>query len=290
MRTDKQTKASKANGGKSKGPVTPEGKANSSKNAVRHNLCTGHLVVLSTEDPREFQRHENHFFDRFQPLDGVERDLVHKMVAASWREKRIASMESAVIELEMDRQRSEVEEEFDFVSPQAREALALFGTSDTVIAATLLLRYGSAVRRSYASAYRILKDMQGDRFNRTPVAVSPDLESKPRVAGDNNHNNTSTPPPELSTSTGHLEEEAIATAPGPIVIVRRRPEPHTSPVHNVETAKLPNEPKTACAASASAGSMGATATAKAAAASAQTLQTSDREQQQGESQYKAVAA
>jgi hypothetical protein len=281
MRTEKQINASKTNGEKSRGPATREGKANSSQNAVRHNLCTGHLVVLSTEDPREFLRHENYYFDRFQPLDGVERDLVHKMIAASWREKRIASMESAVFELEMDRQRSDIEEEFDFVSPQAREALALFGTSDTVAAANLLLRYGSAVRRSYASAYRILKDLQGDRFNRNPAIITPEISgTNPSEAGDHTSDVSSAPPPQPSVTADPGANEAIATATSRIVVVRRRTEAQTSPVNDSENTKLRNEPKTteAAIASANAVCMGRVALPQTAAASAQAPRLDDRDE------------
>src|SRR5688572_11929983 len=109
MRTDKQNEASRTNGAKSQGPITPEGKAKSSQNAERHNLCAaGHIVLLTNENPDEFRQLIDDFIVRFQPVDGVELDLVYKLIAASWRDKRITGMETALIELEMLRQQPEI--------------------------------------------------------------------------------------------------------------------------------------------------------------------------------------
>jgi hypothetical protein len=77
----------------------------------------------------------------------------------------------------MDRQRPDIAEEFAEINPEARQVLTLFGTSDATAAANLLLRYAAAVRRAYTSAYRILKDVQGDRFNRKPAGLSPETHT-----------------------------------------------------------------------------------------------------------------
>src|SRR5688500_9565439 len=123
MRSDKQNQASRKNGTKSSGPVTPEGKAASSRNAVSHNLCAGHVVLLSNEDPREYYQHLVDFHQRFQPIDGVERELVDKLIAASWRDRRITNMETALYEMEMDRQTPEVDAEFSEIAPPGRQLL-----------------------------------------------------------------------------------------------------------------------------------------------------------------------
>ena len=51
MRSEEQKQASRNNGAKSNGPKTEQGKERSSQNGMRHNLASGHLVLLSTEDP-----------------------------------------------------------------------------------------------------------------------------------------------------------------------------------------------------------------------------------------------
>lgn len=171
MRTDKQSDASRNNGAKSDGPVTEEGKTKSARNSMRHNLSSGHIVLLSNEDPDAFRAHSFGYLDRFAPADPVERDLVNQMIAASWRLARISAMECALVEIEMDRQRAAHDDEFAFLGPHARQTLSFFGNADHASVGVMLLRYQSAARRSYATALRMLKELQGDRFGRRPASV-----------------------------------------------------------------------------------------------------------------------
>jgi hypothetical protein len=47
MRTERQIQASRANGARSRGPVTAEGKRNSSRNAVKHGWLAETIVLKS---------------------------------------------------------------------------------------------------------------------------------------------------------------------------------------------------------------------------------------------------
>ena len=107
-----------------------EGKARSSGNGNRHNLTGSHIILLSTEDPVEFLHHEQEYLNRFQPIDGVERDLVRKLIAASWREKRMDVMEGSLLELEMQKQSPKIAREFEFIGGETRQTLGLLGTED----------------------------------------------------------------------------------------------------------------------------------------------------------------
>ena len=55
MTTEKQLRANRKNAKKSTGPNTPEGKARSSKNALKHGLLARD-AVLPGEDPADFDR------------------------------------------------------------------------------------------------------------------------------------------------------------------------------------------------------------------------------------------
>ncbi|HYI96084.1 MAG TPA: hypothetical protein VEX68_21250 [Bryobacteraceae bacterium] len=175
MRTDKQNEASKTNGAKSKGPATPEGKAKSSRNRMRHNLTSGHIVLLSNEDPKVFIQHSYGYLDRFAPADYVERDLVNQMIAASWRLARISAIECSLTEIEMDLQTEIHEKVFEYLDAHARQTVSLFANPDKEATCRMLQRYQAAASRAYARAFRMLKELQGDRFGRLPLAppVSP---------------------------------------------------------------------------------------------------------------------
>jgi hypothetical protein len=100
MRTEAQIQASRANGRRSQGPVTPEGKARSSQNAYRHGLLA-HTMVLRTEDKEAFGQYLDQHLERWQPFDDVELNLVEEMVGAAWRGRRAAGMQTMVYDAEI---------------------------------------------------------------------------------------------------------------------------------------------------------------------------------------------
>src|SRR5579864_5435117 len=53
MASQSKSDAARANGSKSRGPITPEGKARSSKNALKHGL-TSQFEALSGESQEDF--------------------------------------------------------------------------------------------------------------------------------------------------------------------------------------------------------------------------------------------
>jgi hypothetical protein len=246
MRSDKQNEASKNNGKKSKGPATPEGKEKSSRNAVYHNLTSGRLALLPNEDPGEFREFHDHYLHRFQPVDNVELDLIEKMIAASWRERRILAMESALFEIEMDRQSEAVEQEWEEITPAARQVLVLFGTTSATATANLLLRYKAAARREYASAMRLLRDLQGPRFNRFR---GPFPTAHPQAPDPERHEeSTETVTQSETGSTSQPQWQAIAKARSVATTNRHRRTANTSnsqqaPYFASDIANLQNEPK-----------------------------------------------
>src|SRR5262245_12093494 len=87
MRTPLQKKTSRINGAKSKGPLTSETKAISSKNALRHGM-TAAKHSLADEDPVERQERATRIAQQLNPQSELQHHLVDCVNAAIDRQKR----------------------------------------------------------------------------------------------------------------------------------------------------------------------------------------------------------
>jgi hypothetical protein len=158
--------ASRANGAKSRGPVTAAGKERSSKNALKHGLASS-TIVLTTEDWPNYLKCREAFIQRFQPADDVELDLVEEMVAARWRQQRMWAIESAAIDDELDAQRAEVDQAYSAITPDVRTALAFTKLADESRALALIGRYEARYSRQFHRALKALKELQANRPPKT---------------------------------------------------------------------------------------------------------------------------
>ena len=95
MNTEKLSRAEAAriNGGKSRGPVTTEGKARSSLNAHKHG-CYSKAVVLPGESQEDFLALVQSYTGQFQPATQFEIDLIQDLADARWRINRIKLVET----------------------------------------------------------------------------------------------------------------------------------------------------------------------------------------------------
>jgi hypothetical protein len=95
--SEKKAAAARANGALSRGPVTPEGRAHSSQNALQHGLFST-AVVLASEDPEQFRALFNDYCDYYQPDGRVEHDIIYQLAACVWRMRRANNMETDVLD------------------------------------------------------------------------------------------------------------------------------------------------------------------------------------------------
>ncbi|MFN0170663.1 MAG: hypothetical protein ACKV22_29940 [Bryobacteraceae bacterium] len=98
MASAAQIDANRANALKSTGPRSPEGKAATARNALRHGLRGRDVVLRDIESPDEFMELRASFIQRFAPVDSFELSLVHRIATAEWRIRRIHRIEAATIE------------------------------------------------------------------------------------------------------------------------------------------------------------------------------------------------
>jgi hypothetical protein len=97
MSSLRRINSSRANGARSRGPITPQGKECSSANALRHGLLAK-CVVLKNESSECFDDLVTQHIERLAPADGVEFAMVEEMVAANWRIRRAWAIENRLME------------------------------------------------------------------------------------------------------------------------------------------------------------------------------------------------
>jgi hypothetical protein len=85
---------SRRNGRKSRGLASPEGKARSRMNALKHGL-SARIPVLPGEDEAAFRRRVDDFVDALAPRNAVEVALAEEAALATWRIVRAERAEAA---------------------------------------------------------------------------------------------------------------------------------------------------------------------------------------------------
>jgi len=105
MTTKKQLEANKQNALMSTGPVSPEGKALVSQNAVKHGIFAQDLIITSG-DGKEDQQEYNELLDglivSLTPSGQMECLLVEKIAADYWRLRRVLRFETGSIRKQLD--------------------------------------------------------------------------------------------------------------------------------------------------------------------------------------------
>jgi hypothetical protein len=102
-RSEAQIAASRANGAKSRGPVTLQGRINSGRHKIKHGLLA-RTVVLETENMDRFHDLLNSLVATYQPIGPTESVLVEKMAVAHWRLLRLWCHQKCAYGLEFRKQ------------------------------------------------------------------------------------------------------------------------------------------------------------------------------------------
>jgi len=95
MSSLKQIEANRRNALKSTGPTTPEGKARSRGNAVRHGL-TAETIIDVLEDAEDYQAFEAAVIADYDVESAVERELVLRLASVLWRLRRATGIETGL--------------------------------------------------------------------------------------------------------------------------------------------------------------------------------------------------
>ena len=99
MTTFKQIEANRRNARRSTGPITPEGKLHSRRNAVRHGL-TAETVIGALEDSEDYKAFEAAVIADHDAQSAVERELVLRLASLLWRIRRATTMETGLFDIQ----------------------------------------------------------------------------------------------------------------------------------------------------------------------------------------------
>ena len=99
--TIKQFDANRANALASTGPRTANGKKAASRNATRHGILSGRLL-LDDEDAETFQDFSADLNAALRPVGALEASLVERIAVTLWRQRRLVAAETASIGLQRE--------------------------------------------------------------------------------------------------------------------------------------------------------------------------------------------
>ena len=173
MATELQIAASRTNGARSQGPVSIDGKARSSQNAVRHGL-TAKTVVLNNEDPAQFKILCENLASDYLPQTEYERELIGQLAGARWKLRRCNILEKGIFDKAVDEMRPKIQAEYEGAD---EEMVTIFALEQAIDSPQLksLRRYMTQILREERHASSQLEKI---RRERPPQSPAPAAEEK----------------------------------------------------------------------------------------------------------------
>jgi len=169
MASEKQINANRQNAKNSPGPLTPEGKDRSSRNAIKHGLA-GERWLLIDEDPEAFDTLWQSACDYYQP-QGLEVELVERAVGLYWRLRRAASFEAMLINAKTETVAHDPMRELKIFSEE-KSACPIAHALESILHDDLLNRLGRYERNLHNQLLAVLKQLEEMREARVSSQLS----------------------------------------------------------------------------------------------------------------------
>ena len=160
---------SRANGALSHGPVTPQGKAASSRNSLRHGLRAESLV-LGNESPEILDSLLEEYTQEFQPETPSEEALIAEMAYAKWRQYRTWLAEAGSLNKHMAETRQAVDDTYEHFDESIRTAIAFESSLEHSRALDLYNRAEARCNRQYHRALAAYLAIQKTKSARTNLS------------------------------------------------------------------------------------------------------------------------
>ena len=229
-RTPAQIAASRANGAKSKGPITPEGKSISARNAERHGFFS-QLATIKGESPQEYVQVSTDLYETWQPTDEYERCLVDTMATCMWRRMRMLVLESVTLDTQLTAFGCTATADLN----QTAHAFSSLSQKDGAF--ELIHRYESRYIRAFERAGRSLIAYR--KFRQQELAA---LETVPSPVDPPTPDATPTPEPEIKKLRNEPKPNSTAPTGREARRLRRWQKRHPAPQANTKTAEPHPQP------------------------------------------------
>ena len=229
-RTEKQAQASRNNGAKSQGPVTPEGRFHSSQSALRHGLSATKFTILCNEDPAQYTEVVQAFVADLQPATKAELRLVEKHGNLDWRLERFALIENALLNLTVADHAADIEASFEQLDGIACIAAAWRESRSLPTCLALLARYiGTLQRQQTATLSDFLKLEKRRRQRKNDPDLDPDYNPPYEQPQFHTLNKEPDGTPMHRQDDHETEPLPQQNEPGKVSPISPRPAPASSP-------------------------------------------------------------
>jgi hypothetical protein len=207
MSSQRRVDSSRANGAKSHGPKTPEGREKSSLNSLKHGL-TAEALIVDGEDPGDFASFVDTAVSHLKPQNDFELDLVLEIVHLRWRLRRVTAVETGIYD---DRQCviERLSPDYSGRDPHVRTSLLYTAASKAI---DLLSRYESRLNRRYQQAvatffkFRAAKSQPAEVGQASrPVEKSGKIEPNPGIEHQD----------DAKTMPANIHDEVLIDTPTP---------------------------------------------------------------------------
>ncbi len=197
--------ANRANAAHSTGPRTPEGKAVSARNAIRHGFATSSFGVVRLEDLQEVGRLQADLVAAYQPVNSQELFALERMAVAQQTIRRASRLESGLFTTCLNEtldandypafpMNQQLSGDGDIEITRAQNRNYLLGEGFLRLARqsngwSLFLRYQAQAERLYRRALEEFDRLKGLRneFPNEPIPdPEPEVNTDPYIQSDSN--------------------------------------------------------------------------------------------------------
>ena len=175
----KRANQARINGAKSHGPITPEGKKNSSGSAIRHGLTANEHTLIPGEDPAQYTEVYNACLATYRPGDKTELRLVEKLANLDWRLERFAMMETALLTMTQALAYKDIIARFVRLDAIGLIVKAWQETKDASHCLNLLYRYMGSLQSQFNSTLKNFRNLEKRRLERKEAGLDLDEQFGP---------------------------------------------------------------------------------------------------------------